>query len=99
MTYTILERSENYYFAGITAFRYPQTKYENYESGRIMRVKTIIKTGETIIREQLIQNSKELSSEEIIKRVIDTVQEFKDPSIHLDDLTLIVVKCLEPPLK
>jgi len=43
---------------------------------------------------KLVRQSKELSSQKIINRVIDSVQQFKDPAKQLDDLTMILIKCL-----
>ncbi len=43
---------------------------------------------------KLVRQSKESSAREIINRVVDSVQQFKDPSKPLDDLTMILIKCL-----
>jgi len=36
MVYSILERSTKYYFAKVVPAEYPETKYPEYESGRIV---------------------------------------------------------------
>ena len=43
---------------------------------------------------KLIIESKANSAKEIINIVVDSVQKFKDPNIPLDDLTMVLIKCL-----
>jgi sigma-B regulation protein RsbU (phosphoserine phosphatase) len=42
----------------------------------------------------LVKESKEAGTKEIIDIVVNSVQKFKDPAKPLDDLTMILVKCL-----
>ena len=71
MLYTILERSENYYFASLVLQERPESKRPEYESGRIVKrpdreIKGAkIQAGESIIdNKQFGQHLSEITSKD-----------------------------------